>query len=152
MAKKAKDDEAGVPPAPRLPPEGKVMAPEGQPDFALGPQPDAAVVVAADLIEANPTPAPETPYEIDADGTPKVPPRVPDLDPNWRTHPDADPGPGVEPTGPVDEEGNRLPLINRHSPEGARIMEMKRLWPVEYIPPEPEPEVQASERVDLRRR
>lgn len=130
---------------------GQVIAPEG--GFALGTGPDAAIVVAADLIEANPTPAPETPYEIEADGTPLVPPRTPDLDRNWRHSTEQEGLQQVEPTGPTDPEtGERLAIVNRHSPAGARVEEMKRLWPVEYVPPAPPSEVHPADRVDLRRR
>jgi pyruvate/2-oxoglutarate dehydrogenase complex dihydrolipoamide acyltransferase (E2) component len=130
---------------------GQVLAPEG--DFSLGTGPDAAIVVAADLIEANPTPAPETPYEIDEHGVPQVPPRTPDLDRNWRHSTEQEGLVDVEPTGPSDPEtGERLPIINRHSPEGARVMEMKLLWPVVYEPREPDPPVPETHRVDLRRR
>jgi len=130
---------------------GQVLAPEA--GFSVGTGPDAAIVVAADLIEAYPVPAPETPYQIERDGTPLVGPRTPDLDRNWRASTTQEDLHQVEPTGPTDPEtGERLPLINRHSPEGARVEEMKRLWPVEYVPPAPPAEVHPNDRVDLRRR
>jgi hypothetical protein len=80
--------------------------------------------------------------DIEADGSPKIRGRElvePSPEINGETgaeYPEGWSHGPAEQVGPVDENGELEPIINQHSPEGARLDEIKLQRPVIYVPNE----------------